>query len=256
MSDARLFLPAPDGPALDRNSSVPLYLQVVNQLQSLVESGAIPVGTRLENEIDLAERLGVSRPTMRRAMQHLVDRGMLVRRPGVGTQVVQPKVSRAVELSSLHDDLASGAHRPSTKLLSLAVRPADTSTAAALGLADGTPVTVFERVRLADGQPLALMRNAVPVSVCPLTSEDLEHNGLYALLRAAGHAPSIARQSIGARAASDAEAEVLEEPPGAALLTMARTAWDSRGTAIEYGQHLYRATRYTFDSTLTAGRNG
>jgi DNA-binding GntR family transcriptional regulator len=256
MTGAHLFLPAAATPAIDRNSSVPLYLQVVNQLQSLVESGAIPVGTRLENEVDLAERLGVSRPTMRRAMQHLVDRGMLVRRPGVGTQVVQPKVSRAIELSSLHDDLANGAHRPSTKLLSLAVEPADATVATALGLPEGTPVTVFERLRLADGQPLALMHNAVPVSVRPLNTADLETSGLYTLLREAGHAPSIARQSIGARSANEAEAAALDEQPGAALLTMARTAWDSRGIAIEYGRHLYRAGRYTFDSTLTAARSG
>lgn len=246
-----MFLPENKLPALDRSSPVPLYLQVVNQLQSLVESGAIPVGARLENEVDLAGRLGVSRPTMRRAMQHLVDRGMLVRRPGVGTQVVQPKVSRAIELSSLYDDLASSAHRPSTKLLSLRVEPADEATAAALGLAKGTPVTVFERVRLANGQPLALMHNAVPVSVRTLTSEELENNGLYALLRKAGHAPSIARQSIGARNADETAAKALAELPGAALLTMVRTAWDSRGVAIEHGQHLYRADRYTFDSTLT-----
>jgi DNA-binding GntR family transcriptional regulator len=256
MTGAHLFLPAPETPVLDRNSPIPLYLQVVNQLQSLVESGAIPVGTRLENEIDLAERLGVSRPTMRRAMQHLVDRGMLVRRPGVGTQVVQPKVSRAIELSSLHDDLATSAHRPGTRLLSLGVEPADAETAAALGLAEGTPVTVFERVRLANSQPLALMHNAVPVAVRPLTHVDLETTGLYALLREAGHAPSIARQSIGARSATEAEAAALDEKPGAALLTMTRTAWDSRGTAIEHGRHLYRASRYTFDSTLTAARNG
>jgi DNA-binding GntR family transcriptional regulator len=256
MTGAHLYLPGAGTQALDRKSPVPLYLQVVNQLQSLVESGAIPVGTRLENEIDLAERLGVSRPTMRRAMQHLVDRGMLVRRPGVGTQVVQPKVSRAIELSSLHDDLTTGAHRPTTQLLSLVVQPADVSTAAALGLPEGTPVSIFERLRLADAQPLALMRNAVPVSVCPLSRDALENNGLYALLREAGHAPSIARQSIGARSASDTEAAALDEPPGAALLTMTRTAWDSRGIAIEYGQHLYRASRYTFDSTLTAARNG
>lgn len=256
MTGAHLFLPASNTPTLDRSSPVPLYLQVVNQLQSLVESGAIPVGTKLENEIDLAERLGVSRPTMRRAMQHLVDRGMLVRRPGVGTQVVQPKVSRAIELSSLHDDLANGAHRPGTTLVSLTVEPADAVTAAALGLPKGTPVTVFERVRLADGQPLALMHNSVPVSVRPLTSADLETTGLYALLREAGHAPSIARQSIGARSANDAEAAALHEQPGAALLTMTRTAWDSRGVAIEHGRHLYRASRYTFDSTLTAARNG
>jgi DNA-binding GntR family transcriptional regulator len=256
MTGAHVFLPATASTVLDRSSSVPLYLQVVNQLQSLVESGAIPVGTRLENEIDLAERLGVSRPTMRRAMQFLVDRGMLVRKPGVGTQVVQPKVSRAIELSSLYDDLLTGAHQPSTTLLSFGVGPADDVTAAALNLPEGTEVTTFDRLRRTDGQPLALMHNAVPVSVCALRREDLEARGLYSLLREAGHAPSIARQSIGARQASADEARLLDEPQGVAVLTMTRTAWDGRGLPVEYGAHLYRPSRYTFDSTLTATRSG
>ena len=73
---------------VDRTSPVPLYFQVASRLQELIENGEIGVGARIENEVDLAERLGVSRPTTRRAIQYLVERGMLVRKRGVGTQVV------------------------------------------------------------------------------------------------------------------------------------------------------------------------
>ncbi len=88
-------------PQVDRNSPVPLYFQVAQQLEKLIESGELATGTRLENEIDLADQLGLSRPTMRRAIQYLVDRGLLVRKRGVGTQVLHAKVRRQVELSSL-----------------------------------------------------------------------------------------------------------------------------------------------------------
>ena len=92
---------------VDRASPVPLYFQIAQHLERAIESGELPAGARLENEVLLAEQLGLSRPTMRRAMQYLVDRGMLVRKRGIGTQVVRAKVKRPVELSSLWDDLAS-----------------------------------------------------------------------------------------------------------------------------------------------------
>src|SRR6185437_12009546 len=88
------------------NSPVPLYFQVAQRLEQMIESGELATGTRLENEIDLADRLGLSRPTMRRAIESLVGKGLLVRKRGVGTQVLHPKVQRQVELTSLYEDLA------------------------------------------------------------------------------------------------------------------------------------------------------
>src|SRR5690606_17759050 len=103
-------------PALHRSSPVPLYFQVARRLEQLIESGELPVGGRLENEVELAERLGVSRSTVRRAIQDLVERGVLVRTRGIGTQIVHPKVRRPVELSSLHDDLVKAGKRPTTQV--------------------------------------------------------------------------------------------------------------------------------------------
>ena len=101
---------------LDRSSPVPLYFQVATRLQEQIEGGELPVGGRLENEVELADRLGVSRPTMRKAIAYLVERGMLVRRRGVGTQIVHPKVRRPVELTSLYDDLAKTGRAPRTEI--------------------------------------------------------------------------------------------------------------------------------------------
>jgi DNA-binding GntR family transcriptional regulator len=95
------------------------------------------------------------------------------------------------------------------------------------------------------------MRNHVPEHLLPLTAADLEEHGLYNLLRANGISLRIAKQAIGARSATAAEARALGERRGAPLLTMERSAYDDQGRAVEHGHHVYRASRYSFDLTLT-----
>nr|BFE71557.1 hypothetical protein GCM10020092_048580 [Actinoplanes digitatis] len=133
-----------------------------------------------------------------------------------------------MELSSLYDDLVGSGREPRTEVLDLRVIPAPADAAAALGLDPGTEVTWIERLRYAGGEPLALMHNAIPVDLIRLDPQDLAVHGLYELLRRAGFVPRIATQVIGARSASAAEARTLQEKRGASLLTMTRTAWDSR----------------------------
>ena len=236
---------------VDRNSPVPLYFQVAQHLEQLIESGELPMGTRLDNEAHLARQLGLSKPTMRRAIEYLVGRGLLVRKRGIGTQVVLAKVTREVELTSLYDDLAKTGRDPSTTVVSFSTEPATDALAAELGLAAGTPVYVFERLRFAGAEPLALMRNHVPEHLMRLSAADLEERGLYNLFRANGIVMRIAKQSIGARAATAAEARALGERKGASLLVMERSAYDEQGRAVEHGRHVYRASRYSFDLTLT-----
>jgi DNA-binding GntR family transcriptional regulator len=236
---------------VDRSSPVPLYFQVAQHLEQMIESGELPMGTRLENEIDLADQLGLSRPTMRRAIEYLVGRGLLVRKRGIGTQVVHTKVTREVELTSLYDDLAKTGRAPSTQVISFRIEAASEVLADTLGISAGTPVYVFERLRCADAEPLALMRNHVPVHLLRLSPADLETQGLYNVLRANGVTMRVAKQTIGARTATAAEARALGERRGAPLLTMERSVFDDDGRAVEHGHHLYRASRYSFDLTLT-----
>lgn len=238
---------------VDRTSPVPLYFQAAQHMEQLIESGVYPPGTRLDNEIALADQLGLSRPTMRRAIEYLVDRGLLVRKRGVGTQVVQPKVRRPVELSSLHDDLRAAGSEPRTEVLSFAVEHPTEVAGEALGVAADAQVYSFERLRYTGDEPLSLMRNWVPRDIIELDAEVLRARGLYELLRTSGITLKIATQTIGARAARAAEARLLGERAGAPVLTMTRTAYDETGRAVEYGAHIYRASRYTFELTLTSG---
>ncbi|MGH4033014.1 GntR family transcriptional regulator [Actinomycetota bacterium Odt1-20B] len=235
---------------VDRTSPVPLYFQLAQQLEAAIERGALTPGSLLGNEIELAGRLGLSRPTVRQAIQSLVDKGLLVRRRGVGTQVVHSQVKRPLELSSLYDDLEAAGQRPQTRVLHNAVEPAGPEAAAALGVAEGSDVHVVERLRLAHGEPMAYLRNQIPAGLMALETERLEATGLYRLMRAAGITLHSARQSVGARAATAEEGERLGEPEGAPLLTMTRTTFDDTGRAVEFGSHTYRASRYSFEFQL------
>lgn len=235
---------------VDRNSPVPLYFQVAEGLQRLIRTDALPVGSRLTNEIEMADSLGVSRPTMRRAIQYLVDRGQLVRKRGVGTQVVRTKVNRSLELTSLHDDLRLAGRMPTTRVLLAGLVQADETVADSLGVPLRTEVLQLRRLRLADDEPIALLTNYLPPGLIDVSPEQLETEGLYDVIRATGTHIRVADQTIGAAMATTAEAKLLGERKGAALLTMRRIAYDDVGRAVEFGTHLYRSSRYNFSLTL------
>ncbi|GAA2567727.1 MULTISPECIES: GntR family transcriptional regulator [Streptomyces] len=235
---------------LDRGSPVPLYYQLAQQLEAAIEHGALAPGDLLGNEVDLSVRLGLSRPTVRQAIQSLVDKGLLVRRRGVGTQVVHNQVKRPLELSSLYDDLEAAGQGPSTQVVRNETVPASAEVAAALGLAEGGEVVLLERLRRTHGHPVALLCNYLPSGLLDLDGARLESTGLYRMMRAAGIVLHSARQTVGARSATAAEAARLDEKEGAALLTMQRTAYDDTGRPVEFGTHVYRASRYAFDFRL------
>lgn len=236
--------------AVDRTSPVPLYFQLATQLEDAVANGTLTPGTLLGNEIDLATRLGLSRPTVRQAIQTLVDKGLLVRRRGIGTQVVHSTVRRPLELSSLYDDLDAAGQLPATRVLVHRVEPAAAPVAAALRVPEGSEVLYLERLRTAHGEPMAYLRNHLPAGLVAPDTERLETTGLYRMLRTAALTLHSARQTVGARAATAAEAALLDEREGAPLLTMERVTFDDTGRAVEYGSHLYRAARYTFEFQL------
>ncbi|WP_157521374.1 GntR family transcriptional regulator [Mycobacterium sp. ACS4331] len=234
---------------LDRSSPVPLYFQVAQVFEKAILDGQLKPGDRFENELALAKRLNLSRPTTRRAIQELVDKGLLVRKRGVGTQVVQTPVHRPVELTSLFDDLARAGQEPTTQVLDYRLGPASDDIAQHLNLPVGSDVVTMRRLRSSGGQPLAVMTNHLPAAVAP-DRDELETAGLYQSLRSRGVHIRVARQRIGAKAADREEARLLDEKPKAPLLVMERTAFDDSGRIVEYGSHVYRASRYYFDTTL------
>ena len=110
---------------LERNSPVPLYYQLAQSIEHAINTGALAPGDRLENELSLTSRLGLSRPTARQAIQELVKKGLLVRKRGVGTQVVRSQFRRTEALSSLNDDIIKAGQLPSTRLLEFCVGSLD-----------------------------------------------------------------------------------------------------------------------------------
>jgi GntR family transcriptional regulator len=245
-------MPLPDV-VVNRSSPVPLYFQVAEQLERAIFDGTLAPGDRIANEVELAGQLGLSRPTLRQAIQLLVDKGMLVRKRGVGTQVVHGRVRREVKLTSLYDDLSRTGQEPGTRVLHNAVEPASAAVAEELRATPGAVVRHLERLRLSDGRPLAILRNWLPDSLLAPTDEELEERGLYQLIRQRGIHMRVARQRIGARGATPEEAALLGEVEKAPLLTMERTTYDDQGRVVEFGSHVYRAESYSFEVTLVEG---
>lgn len=241
----------PGGP-VDKASPVPLYFQIAENLKKAIESGELKPGQRLDNEIQLSEQLTVSRPTVRQAIQRLTQEGLVVRQRGVGTVIVERRIQRRLALSSLYEDLRASGKQPATSVLSVRSVPADDETAAALGVPPGQAVMRIERVREAEGSPLAVMRNFLPADL--LQRADIEsvltRQGLYETLRQQGVRFHSAEEVIGARKATAAEAALLQAPRNSTVLTMTRVAMDPAGRVIEYGVHAYLAERYSFRVAL------
>lgn len=234
---------------IERPSPVPLWHQLAQQLTAAVHDGRLQPGDPFENELALAARLNLSRPTVRRAMQEMVDQGLLVRRRGIGTTVANRKVHRRAALSSLHDDLVRAGQAPTTTVLDL--RPTrDPRAASALDLPVDTELLALVRLRCADGAPLAVMHNWLPPAFSDVTVDELSGDGLYAALRARGARPVVARQSVGARMPSRSERRQLAIVGRQPVLTMTRTAFGDTGQAIEFGDHCYRAEDYSLDLLL------
>lgn len=235
---------------LDRVSSVPLYHQLAEQMRLAIRHGALARGSRLGNEIDLARHFGVSRPTTRRAIQELVDQGLLVRKRGVGTQIVHDEITRPLQLSSLFDDLQREQRRPESKMLVNELVLPTPTVAAKLLVPVHEPVLHLRRLRMADGEPLAILENFLPYRLRDVGNADLDSGGLYQAMRAAGFRMKVAHQRIGARQGTAEECHLLNEPPPSPMVTMERLSHEGSGKPAEWAQHVYRANKYEFSITL------
>jgi GntR family transcriptional regulator len=235
---------------LERNSPVPLYYQLAQSIENAIATGALAPGDRLENELALTSRLGLSRPTARQAIHELVKKGLVVRKRGVGTQVVRSKFTRDERLTSLNDDLIKAGKVPTTQLLAFQRVPVDEDLVESID-ADLPDLELIKvrRLRLADGIPLAILTNFLPVRL-NISEEDMRARGLYECLRSMGVTLKIAHQRIQARLTNQEEAALFDEPMPAACLTVDRIAYDDAGQFVEFGRHVYRATHYSIQSSL------
>ncbi len=240
-------MPSPLRVTLDRRSGIPMYQQLAEQLTSAIRSGRLKPGDPVENELSLAERLGLSRPTVRRAIAELDAQGLVVRRRGVGTRVARQVVQSGDTITSLHDDLTAVGRGITTRILALEKGVVFGRAAAALGLHPDTPLVFVQRLRFADGDPLAILTNWLPPSYADITTADLQTAGLYALLRTRGDEPVSGRQTIRARPPTGEQRRLLRMTRADAVLLLSRHTANADGRWVEYGEHCYRGDQYAFE---------
>ncbi|HVV93341.1 MAG TPA: GntR family transcriptional regulator [Hyphomicrobiales bacterium] len=226
-------------------------------LKEQITSGALLPGGRLASEPELAERYGVSRVTVRKALDNLEHEGLIRRQPGAGTFVIDagvPKVLHA-DLSDLLSHIVEMGRSTRVRLLSFGYAVPPPAVAEALGLGPGERVQRSVRVRLVDGQPFSYLTTSVPERIGISYSEaDLASKPLLALIERSGIQVARATQSIRATLAGPEVAEALGVEIGASLLAVRRLVVDRDGRGVEHLDALYRPDRYEF--TLELERKG
>src|SRR3954453_12034485 len=152
---------------IDPTSPVPKYFQLREILLDLIEDDELPVDSSIPSERELCQRYGLSRMTVRQAVDHLVSEGRLYRVPGKGTFVARPKLDMPLRLVSFTEDMQARGLTPGARELDRRTVPANPHLARVFGVPPGAGVHVVERLRTADGEPMAIERCHIPAGVAP-----------------------------------------------------------------------------------------
>lgn len=240
------------------SNRIPLYYQLENLLREKINSGSFAPGDRLPTESDLIVEYGVSRITVRQALQALADEGLIERRQGRGTFIAERRTRKrkfagVTHLTGSLDELIEMGRETPVQLLEMNRVEADVHEAELLGLKKGEPVYRIKRLRLRDDQPYSLILNYLPAEIgARLTREELSHGVLLQLLETKfGLHLTEARQQITAELADPYVAQLLKTRVGAPLLAIERTVYDQTGRPVEYVHTLYRSDLYSYSVFLT-----
>jgi len=220
------------------------------QVLELIER--LGVGTAIPSERQLSADLGVSRLTVRAALDELAREGYLVRRRGSGTYVQHPKISQQLTMTSFSEDMRRRGMAPSSKTLSLNRELAGARLGRFLNVSPGEEIVVVKRLRLADGVSMAIETLHIPASVVPgIQPRDLE-GSYYELLRARyGIEIATATQTIEPTVTNEEESEALGVPLHSPAFLFERTSRDEAGRTLEFVHSIYRGDRYQIVSELT-----
>lgn len=236
----------------DRNLPVPYYQQLKDGLTDAIREQTLLGGVRLPSEREFCEYFGVSRLTVRRALNDLTSTGWLFSQPGKGTFVRQPKVEQGMrQLMGLSADMKKRGHSVTSQVLKLTVMPATKKTAEQMSIPPGEEVVLLERVRYLDEEPLGIERTYLNHRLCRgIAKYDLTRS-LYKILRQSyGLKITRAEQTYEAVAATTREAQLLALRRGAPMLCSERTTFLENDEVIEHGTAWYRGDRYKFHTVL------
>ncbi len=234
--------------------SIPLYIQIAEQVISRIESGDLLPGDRLPPERELSEELGINRMTLRRALSVLEAQGLVVRKHGVGTFVAEPKIDRRMDtVFRFATGMQSRGFTPGTKLISLDHVSLDTALARQLRLPISAPAFHIRRLRTINQEPVLLESYTIPALRFPsLDAYDLERRSIYEVMESEyGIAITHARQSFEPVVATAFEADLLSVRLGAPLMLEKRISFDGEDSPVEFGKDRYRGDRFRFETEAT-----
>jgi len=235
--------------SLNQTESLPLYLQLQRALRDAIETRILAAEDALPPERELASALSVSRITVRKALDGLVDEGLLTRRQGAGTFVNARVEKNFSKLSSFSEDMAARGRRVHTAWLSRSTGAVTPEEALMLGLSPGAPVLRFSRIRYGDDEPMALEYSTI-AGFC-LPSPEVVETSLYAALEQTGNRPTRALQRLRAVLFTHEQAKLLGVEDKAAGLFIERRGFNDKGQAVEVTQSFYRGDAYDFVAELT-----
>jgi GntR family transcriptional regulator len=242
---------APDDPAvlwgllqIDGTETAPLYLQLAEKIANAIAARRLRQGQALPAERVLVERLGLSRTTIRKAVEELTARGLVASQHGSGTFVAARLDQPLARLSSFTDDMRARGRVAGCRVIERGVRFPSPDEAVALALSARDKVSFLTRVRLADGEPLALERAAVPARVLP--DPATVGDSLYAALQACDAVPVRALQRLRATMASTVDAHYLGVAAGTPIMATVRYGYLADGSPVEFTRSSYRGDRYDF----------
>lgn len=238
-----LFTPA----GLDDTGTGPFYLQLQRRIADAIAQGRLKPGDSLPPEREMAALTGLSRVTVRKAVEGLVTTGQLTQKRGSGTFVAQrvERLELALSfLSSFTEDMARRGRTTRSIWLARELGSPAPEDAMALGLGTSDRVARLDRVREADGIPMAIERTTLPVEVLP--DPTLVESSLYAVLQARGFRPVRALQRLTAANLSPKDADLLGVVPGVAGLKIERIGYLASGRVVEFTRSLYRGDAYDF----------
>lgn len=229
--------------------TLPLYVQIAEGLIDRIESGELAPGDRLPPERILSSSLGVTRVTLRQALQLVEAEGLLERRQGAGTFIAAPKIERTTtRLTPFTLGMKRSGLIPGARVVQFERKPAKISTARRLKLPLSSELYYCHRLRLINQEPIMVEKFYLPASSFPdLDAAVLEDASVFEILEQ-GYGVRIIRaeQSLEAVSASDYEAELLGITAGAPLLLERRVSYDTGGRPVEYAKDLYRGDRFKF----------
>lgn len=229
---------------LNPSARAPLYQQLVDRLEQDIRHGVYGADKALPSERALVDVFGVSRVTARKAIDVLVAQGRVIRRHGAGN-FVAPRLTQSLSrVSGFSQELRQRGFQPASRWLTRDIRAATEQEGEQLALAPATPVARLERLRLADGVPVALEVTALPLALLPdpLTLQD----SLYEHLNALGQSPVRVVQHIRALNADAHLARLLDLPLATAVLWVTRTAYSASDEPVEFTVSYCRSDYYDF----------